>query len=157
MNQAVEARQSQHQTRSHQEPDMNAVLCDGRRRHPPDVVRVQRPICRNCWRANWLKDLTPYFQGIRCSSRMTWRQPTITTRRSPHQFGDGPIYGMVKDCRPTLPSLSTRRPLKRPRCPSPTRPSRSRMTSCRAGQKAHQKRRVTRCFGGDSTPDSCLD
>ncbi len=69
--------------------------------NPPDVVRVQAPDLPQLLSRKLLKDLTPYFQSSSLL-KMDDLAPANNyyKAKSPIQFGDGPIYGMVKDWSP---------------------------------------------------------
>jgi len=69
--------------------------------NPPDVVRVQAPDLPQMLARKLLKDLTSYFQS---SSLLKLDDLAPANNyykaKGPTQFGDGPIYGMVKDWSP---------------------------------------------------------
>lgn len=69
--------------------------------NPPDLIRVQAPDLPQMLARKQLKDLTPYFQKSTLL-KLDDLAPANNSYKAkgPTQFGDGPIYGMVKDWSP---------------------------------------------------------
>jgi multiple sugar transport system substrate-binding protein len=69
--------------------------------NPPDVVRVQAPDLPQLLARKLLLDLTAYFKGSSLLKPDDLAPANNYYKaKSPTQFGDGPIYGMVKDWSP---------------------------------------------------------
>jgi len=69
--------------------------------NPPDVVRVQAPDLPQLLARKLLLDLTAYFKGSSLLKPDDLAPANNYYKaKSPIQFGDGPIYGMVKDWSP---------------------------------------------------------
>ncbi len=69
--------------------------------NPPDVIRVQAPDLPQLLARKQLLDLTPFFQKSALLKPDDLAPANNYYKaKGPTQFGDGPIYGMVKDWSP---------------------------------------------------------